>query len=159
MNSCCSLSVESYNALLDWVKKEYKNMDDNFVSKDMFEKTLYGFAYKDKGGMRYIENAQRDYIYEKVSRLEQEGVFVAPIYAKTYWYNYNYRLKDVKNDFKLDLQKARNESYLEKIMKMCGRKDSFSKKEFLLTVEDVRNQWGDKPAETIKRYGYRWKIL
>jgi len=98
--SCRKIEAVNYEKLLAWIKKEYKNMDDNLVSKDIFEKTLYGIAYGLGDKIEYMENAQRDYIYGKAYELEKQDVFVTPVLSRTYWYNYEYRLTDVIQDFK-----------------------------------------------------------
>ncbi len=158
VHSCRNISDTSYKALLEWITEERRNMNDDFISKDMFEKTLYGLAYVQGNTVKYIENAQREYIYEKLYKVEQQGDFVLPIYTKTYWYNYEYRLQDVKKDFKEDLRNARNSVYLDKIRTLRGTEKKISSDRFQNLVTEMKSRWGEKPAETLIRYGNRWRV-
>jgi len=159
VHSCRKITDATYQQLMTWLKEERKNMVDDFISKDLFEKTLYGLAYEKDGILRYTENTQKDYIYKKMYQLEQDGIFVMPIYEKTYWYNYKYRLIDVNKDFKADLRFARNETYQDKIKRLCDNKKKISANLFQKLVNESREKWGEKATETLMRYGYRWKLL
>ena len=62
--SCRKLEQTEYAALLQWIASERRDMEDDFVSKDIFEKTLYGIAYAGEAGIEYMTNAQKEYVYE-----------------------------------------------------------------------------------------------
>ena len=127
-------------------------MEQDFISKDIFEKTLYAFAYLDNGKISYMINTQKDYIYEKAYSLEQEQVFVTPIFHKTFWYNYEYRLADVKKDFKKMVSNELTEDYLEKVRKIKGEKTSN------LTIGAL-TKYGTNCVDTLSRYYFRWGIV
>lgn len=157
--SCRKIETENYERLLAWIKEEYKNMEDNPVSKDIFEKTLYGVAYELDGSIRYMENAQWEYIYEKAYSLEEQGVFVTPVFSKTYWYNYEYRLADVMRDFKKELRRVYEADYCEKIKAIrigVAERDRIA---FAALLKSAEANWGTTVKRTLLRYGHRWNVL
>ena len=157
--SCRSIKEDTYQQLIDWLKEERSNMADDFVSKDIFEKTLYAVAYEQDGAIQYIENAQKDYIYEKAYTLEQQGIFVTPVFNKTFWYNYEYRLADVKKDFRVLVREVLNAEYIEKIKTLRGTVNSDLADQLPNMICKVSAKWGDNCANTLTRYAHRWGIL
>ena len=156
---CCHVNKYEYDKLMGWIAEERKNMDDDFISKDIFEKTMYGIAYEEDGQVKFMENAQRAYIYEKSYALEQEGVFVTPVFCQTFWYNYVYRLPDVIKDFKKKLRSQCDEAYRDKIKAIKHGGSAVSVERFNEVLAEVTEKFGDTAAETLVRYGYRWGIL
>lgn len=156
MYSCRRITPEEFSRFHSWLKEERKSMMENFETKDIFEKTMYGAMYFDGERHRYVENARLEYVYEKVYDIEQRGGVVTPVFAKTFWYNYRYRLADVMQDYKKVLRNTFNEEYLkslESIRRVDAYKDLFTE-----TVESTRDVYGDKALETLLRYGNRWGI-
>ena len=157
--SCCRITEATYKSLLEWIGKERKNMNDNFVSKSTHEKTLYGAAYWDNGKYKYLENAQQEYVYEKMYEKEMQGIFVTPMYSKTFWYNnYSYRLADVKKDFSALLRKVVDETYCNKI-KLMKAGQTMTEVECEELLNKVSSTWNEECANTVKRYLGRWGIL
>lgn len=156
--SCCKITEATYQSFLEWVEKERRNMDDNFVSKSIHEKTLYGVAYLDNGRYKYLENAQAEYIYEKIYAKEMEGVFVTPMYSKTFWYNnYSYRLADVKKDFSALLKQELDEAYCSKIQMLRSR-STILEEAYEEILRKVAAEWNEDCVNTVKRYACRWRI-
>ncbi len=156
---CQKLLRSEYEKLLAWIATEYKNMDENFDCKDIFEKTMYGFAYEENDVVRFVENARRETVYEKVHALERKGVFVTPVKNKTFWYNYEYRLTDVMDDFKKILRSELDAVYRQKIKNMRNTEVKLSDILPCETIEVVEQKWGVDCAATMMRYVHRWGIL
>ena len=156
MYSCRKLTPHTFEKLHRWLKDERKSMMENFETKDIFEKTMYGAMYVDGERLRYVENARLEYVYDKIYDIEGKGGVVTPVFAKTYWYNYRYRLADVIRDYKQALHDVFTADYLERMEKI-RRTDRFED-QFVDTVLKVREQFGIEPAETLLRYGDRWGI-
>ena len=152
MYSCRKLTPHTFEKLHRWLKDERKSMMENFETKDIFEKTMYGAMYVDGERLRYVENARLEYVFDKIYDIEGKGGVVTPVFAKTYWYNYRYRLADVIRD----LHDVFTADYLERMEKI-RRTDRFEDL-FVDTVLKVREQFGIEPAETLLRYGDRWGI-
>lgn len=154
--SCKQINKIAYEALKEWIAGQYKDMEDDSITKDKFEKTLYGIAYEEKGKIKYIINAQKSYIYEHLYAMEIEGVFTTPIYSKSYWYNYTYRLKDVNQDFKYHLEEELDTTYIEKIKKIRNGKKQLNSEDCMIEWEELKKKYRQEAYETILRYGYRW---
>ena len=156
MYSCRKVTPEEFARFHAWLKDERKSMMENFETKDIFEKTMYGALYLDGERLRYVENARMEYVYEKVYGIESKGGVVTPVFAKTFWYNYRYRLADVIQDYKKALHETLNAEYLENL-ELIRKTDKFEDL-FVDTVLQVRERFGLKPAETLLRYGDRWGV-
>lgn len=157
--SCRKISSLTYQNLLRWLAEERKSMRDDFVSKDILEKTLYGIVYENGAQYTYLENAQSSYIYAQLHTLEQQGVLVSPVFAKTYWYNYVYRLPDVKRDFKALLRHDLNEAYLDKLRQIRTNTAPVDTAALQAQRASVQQQYGAQAAETLTRYLHRWNIV
>ena len=157
--SCKTIRTETYHDLLAWLAEERKSMDEDVCCKDIFEKTMYGIVYLEDGQRKYVSNAQRDYIYKKTYALETQGVFVSPFYAKTYWYNYEYRLSDVKRDYNAELKQVYDQAYIQKLTRLKGKADPAVQQTFARKLKAAEERYGTSAAQTMQRYGYRWGVL
>lgn len=150
--SCLKLTHKDYQNLLKWLQEEYDNMLDSVVCKDIYEKTMYGIAYKENDVIKYIANAQLDYIFNKIEILEQQGKTISPIFTKQYFYNYQFRLPDVVKLFKQELRDRYTKSYMEELRKL--RSAGYSLEEI---IEMGKVECHSKACEkTLKRYATHW---
>jgi len=149
-----------YLNLLQWLEDEKKNMDEVVVIRDIQKKTLYGFAYEDVKGIKYVANAKSATIYKKAKELEMQGCAVSPIWNETYWYNYLKSISEISETFKFDLKTIYSKEYFEILRDIKKNSSSVDdKNEYWAKVEYVRVKYGDSAAETLIQYGYRWGIL
>ena len=118
--SCKTIRTETYHDLLAWLAEERKSMDEDVCCKDIFEKTFYAIAYQTESGWKHVINARRGYIYQKKHTLQQQGIFVSPIYSDTYYYNYTLRLPQVHKRFEQEAQAYLNPHYLQTLEKIFG---------------------------------------
>lgn len=133
-------------------------MEDMPHSKDIFEKTFYAIAYQTPQGLAYIDNAQKAPIYAKKDALEQAGVFVTPIYAQTYWYNYTRRLPDVRRQFAQDLRQHLDLDYVRLVRAISDHNHHLSRSTFEAALDLADEQYGPQAALTLKQYGRRWGV-
>lgn len=153
------LTKSSYEEFQQWLAEERRNMEDNSISKDIFEKTFYGLIYEEAGEIKYRINAQAGYIYEKMYAAEREGKVVFPIASRTYWYNHSYRLEDAKDDFTKVVVSRFDSKYREKLAGLRGGQSPIEKAEYHELLEKIKEQYGKEAADTLLRYGYRWGVL
>lgn len=154
--TCRKITWETFKNLRVWLKDERKSMLENFETKDIFEKTIYGMMYLDGDRMRYVENARMEYVYERLYDVESKGGMATPIFKRTYWYNYSYRLADVMQDYKKTLRGYYDRTYLDELEKL--RRTDANRDLFIDTYRSVKKLYGDKAGETLLRYGNRWGI-
>lgn len=154
--TCRKITWETFKALRDWLKEERKSMLENFETKDVFEKTIYGMMYLDGERLRYVENARMEYVYEKLFNVERQGGVVTPIFKRTFWYNYSYRLADVMQDYKKVLRTYYDKAYIDELEKI-RRTDAYQTL-FVDAYRTVKSAYGEQAVETLLRYGDRWGI-
>lgn len=155
-----NLSRRSYQQLMDWYQEELKNMDDDFISKDLFEVTMYGAGYMDEQGrMKFVSNAKRDNIYTKVYEYQRKGLFVTPVVNKTYWYNYEYRLQDVIQDFKDALKCKFDAKTVENIQSLCYREKKVLDENMQTLLQRMKDEGTAVQVSTLIRYATQWGIL
>lgn len=157
--SCCRLDRMHYQKLTTWIAEERSNMYDNCVNKDIFEKTMHGIGYLEKGILKHTENAIKACIYEKIYDLEQQGILVTPVLSKTYWYNYTYRLPCVIRDFREKLICEYNADYLVYITQLRSGTGRLAVETMQQAIVYVEKCYGRHAAETLTRYGHRWNVI
>lgn len=129
------------------------------MDKDIFEKTFYGIAYEAPGGIAYMDNACSAQIYRPKDLLERQGIFVTPVFAETYWYNYTLRLPAVRQKFDQALRQFFTADRLSLLRAISRHNDKLSSKGFQERLTYAADRFGDQAAETLHHYGYRWGIL
>lgn len=156
---CRKLTLLQYQLFMNWLTEEYRSMEENIISKDIFEKTFYGIAYESANGIAYVDNARKEAIYRKKYELEQSGVFVTPIFWQTYWYNYTLRLPDVHKKFVQELCQMLDADCIAMLKKISRQNGKMSGAEFLKHADEVYCRFGEAARKTFLQYGYRWGIL
>lgn len=156
---CRKITSSQYDLINRWTAEEHRSMEDNPIDKDIFEKTFYGIAYETPAGIAYLDNACSAQIYQQKDLLEHQGVFVTPVFAETYWYNYTLRLPAVRQRFDQALHQFFTEDYLALLRAISRHNDKVSSRSFHKRLADAEAQFGAKAAETLRHYGYRWGIL
>lgn len=154
-----SINFDTYQNIMKWIIEERKNMEDDWVSKNFYEKTIYGFAYEKDNHIKYVDNVLQSYVYEKAEQLEQNGYLITPILSHTYWYEQPRRTSEILQEFRALLVEQYDMSYIEKIKKIRDNKTRINKNEFMGLLEMIKNTYGDHAASTILRYGYTWGVL
>ncbi len=156
---CKTLSKRGYQQLIDWYQDELKNMDDDFISKDMFETTMYGAGYIDDfGKIKFISNAKRDNIYNKLYSYQKKGFFVTPIISKQYWYNYVYTLQDVITDFKTELKRTFDEETIQRLQALTGKDSETLNDTQRALIQQIKENENEEQLSTMQRYLVQWGI-
>lgn len=153
-----SINANTYQSIMKWICEERKNMDENVVSKDFCEKTIYGFAYEKDEKIKYIDNVLQSYILEKAEQLEQEGYLITPILSHTYWYEQTRRISEILNEFRSLLKDVYDSAYMEKIRMLRDIKVTSDIGTFHTLVNDTRLTYGNAAADTLTRYGNVWDV-
>ncbi len=153
--SCQKLSEAHYQSLMAWVRREYQCMLDSFVSKDIFEKHFYGFAYTSGNGYRYLQDSLPEYIYQRKFALEEQGIFTSPVLAETLWYNYTYSLADCRRDHEKLLKQALNQSDLQRLNAIL---DSAADLVLSDAYHHALQGMGEKAVSTFNRHLGHWGL-
>ncbi len=151
--------ANTYQNIMYWIREERKNMDDVVVSKDFYEKTLYGFAYEKDGKIKYVDNALLAYVYEKAEQLELDGCLTTPILSHTYWHERPRRISEVVQDFRALLMQKYDAEYIEELRKIRNSEVNTHFEEYTNMLDNIKTTCGDTAWETALRYAYTWGIL
>ena len=153
------LSRGSYLKMQELISEEQKSMEDNFVVKDILEKTFYGLVYEAQDQLKYVINARPGIIYQKKSELEMQGIFTSMVYHKTYYYNYDRLLTDVHKAFEQELKEQLTLEHMRALQAIYKQHGQISKAQFASYMQDIQEKYGQAAAQTLRHYGYRWGIL
>ena len=153
------LSRGSYLKMQDLISEEQKSMEDNFVVKDILEKTFYGLVYEAQDQLKYVINARPGIIYQKKAELEMQGIFTSMVYHKTYYYNYDRLLTDVHKAFEQELKEQLTLEHMRALQAIYKQHGQISKAQFASYMQDIQEKYGQAAAQTLRHYGYRWGIL
>lgn len=99
--------------LQHWLARERKQMEDDPVVADRFERTFYGFAYcTETGVVKYFCDAQKLATQERWKKLAYAGKFMCPILKKTYWFDEVSKMSDIRVAFLQELKYWQDEEYI-----------------------------------------------
>ena len=99
--------------LQQWMERERKQMEDDPVVADRFERTFYGFAYIDgAGAVKYFLDAQKLMTQERRQKFALAGNFVCPMLQKKYWFGTVGQMGEVKAQFLRELKNLQDEAYI-----------------------------------------------
>lgn len=153
------LSEASCQTFMKQLAHERDKLLDDVVAKDILEKHFYTLLYEvSPGRWKRLTNARREWILQKKSRLEKEGRLVAPIYAKTYWYNNQQTLDDVRAWHEAACDRILTEDYCALVKAIADCPGPFEAKAYWSAGRAVRERYGDKAWEMWQLYARRWHI-
>ena len=147
------ISEKEYLWFVNWLKEERRNLENDAVRKERFEKTLYGIVVPEKSGYKTVINAQQEYICQKYYDDVIAGKNVSPIYQKKYWYACGSSLGEVKTNFKQELLNLHSAEYLNwlAIIRKVEYNNSVCQEARELLTE-TQKRFGEHPYWTLKRY-------
>lgn len=94
------LTPASYARFSSWAEENYEKMADDWIVKEQYERTFYGFAsYRDAATMNLRVDTAPFNLLEKQQDLRQQGVHVTPIFKKTIQYRESAALPKVRRQF------------------------------------------------------------
>ncbi len=154
------LTEHSYEAFMRWINREYKNLEDDFVAKQTSEGVLYAIMYQENGQTYYVEDALREYVYERKFQAEQKGLITTPIYKQIFWYDYRASFKDARNIYTDRLQNIIRKNYLSQVqtIRTLNRAVLLNEVPTSQLLEMVKREMGQQAFQTAERYFYLWGI-
>lgn len=153
------LYEEHYYDFQKWLAEERQNIEKVPMSKEQYEKTFYGIAYIIDDSVHYLTNARKETIYKKRNALMFKGIFVSPIFSKTYYYNVSTKLPCVKAQFEADLKSYFTFDFVSALKEEITQNKLITKSEFQNQIQFAFSNYGISAKETVIQYGYRWGIL
>lgn len=94
------LTPEAYAYFADWVNENYEKMADDWIVKEQYERTFYGFAsYKDPASLSVRVDTAPFNLLQKQQEMRRQGVAATPIFRKTVQYKESSAVAKVRRDF------------------------------------------------------------
>lgn len=148
-----------YEHFIERIREESNNIEDETISKEISQKTLYAIAYKNMGRIKYVINARKSTIYRKQHELMKKGIFTSPIFSQTYYYRHDTNPAELNQKFTEELEQFATLSDLEELEAVMCRNDKITKAQFETYLQETKQRFGEKAYETLLSYGCRWGIL
>ena len=153
------ITAYQYEQFVQWLQEERSNMEEEAISKEFAQKTLYGFVYKNMGRVKYVINARKSTISRKQTELLKKGVFSTPIFSKTFYYGFGTKPAELNQKFTDELASFATQAYVEELEAAMCSNENITKEQFEIYLRETKQRFGEKAYETLLSYGYRWGIL
>lgn len=152
-----NLNFENYCKHYNWIQMEQRQMDNDGQKKEQFVKILYGMGYQgdDSTTIVYL-NADKNMIDHLIKTKRRQGYLTSTLLAKTYGYNYDYRLEDARKDFKKYLQKIFNEHYFMLIKELEHCVVAIDLLAYQSLLHSVQANGNRLEQEALEQYGCYW---
>lgn len=94
------LAPASYARFSSWAEENYEKMADDWIVKEQYERTFYGFAsYKDPASLNVRVDTAPFNLLQKQQEMRRQGVAATPIFRKTVQYKESSAVAKVRRDF------------------------------------------------------------
>lgn len=154
-----SLTRESYRIFCDWAEKERENFAEDIIPKDVRAKTWYTLCSFDASGrIKRVTNARKEWTYHKRLSLEKEGKIVAPVFAKTYWYNNQTDADSIRAQHVAHVQTLLDDDYMAAVQEIAGYPSVIDAQDFAAALDRCARDYGDAAAEALRYYGLIWRV-
>lgn len=142
-----------------WLAQEGQEMANDPMPRDRFHKTLYGLASrKAEGPIKVYYNAEKSKMIDKKAQLTAQGQLTTPLYAKTYWYNYDRTLGDVRREFEQYLQELFDETYFTYLARIEALPSVIDPASFDALLQKCQQEGDTSACEALHDYQARWGV-
>ncbi len=140
-----------------WLAEEYRQLEDEPMPSEQYEKKLYGLAFEKGTAIAVYCNAEREKVYDKREQLAQEGVLTSAIFAKNYGYAYGTTTMELRKQFDAYLRQAFDQTYFDYVRRIAALGPGVPTDEF--RAWQVKNQTkGEMSARAIACYKAYWQV-
>jgi len=153
------LRIQSYENMKQWLHGEMRNFENDEISKERFEKTLYGLVVEKNNTLTTVVNAQKEAIYAKYYSLVMENVNVAPVFSKTYWSKSGSQLNEIKEQFREEMIQAYDSAYMGELAQIRRAERTETENRFATELaQQVSKKFGARAYQTFQRYASMWRF-
>ena len=115
------LKTESYIEFMQWIGWTRRDLEQELIRTDLYEKIFYGFAYwKENEPVKIYVDGYKNNIYKRIEQRRTEGYFVSNIIFKKYWYNNRYPVVEVKKNYETMLKELFGTWYTDSMEQFAG---------------------------------------
>lgn len=97
------ITAVQYEDLCHWLEKIFRQMENDLIVEEQYERIFGGFCYQTSAGCWAIYiNAEPVHVYETWEKHVQAGEYVFPIFWKKYWFSTMSEGRLLRERFKKD---------------------------------------------------------
>lgn len=152
------LTPAKYAEFRDWLDDVYRQLENDIIVKARYEKHMSGFAWIEKGKVRYFTDAFLQATYEEHQARELEGKLVTPIYEKKYWMMDMGSFRDVRQEFDRHIRECFDEDYFSLYRQILNLKSPVPQSLYEAQKTQVEQTESPAALENIMRYGRRFGV-
>lgn len=153
------LKRQTYQELCQWLDYVYSQMEDDVVVKRNFSRTFYGFAYRIKNGtIKYYTNASEGETRKRKEELLCKGTQSTPILKKTYYFDNQPDLLQVKDVFVQQMKLWMDEEYMDYLRQIDALPAAISQEYYQEFLTKVQQSPTGLMQNYFTYYQYLWHI-
>ena len=154
------LSEESFQSMIKRLTRARDNLMEEVLARDILQKSFYTILYEPAPGQcKTLTKARREWILRKKTQLAAQGKLISPVYAKTYWYNNQQTLDDIKALHGRNVAHALDAAYFERVRAIAACPGPFEPGAFAAGSVRLSQQYGDHAARMLAQYARLWHSL
>lgn len=153
-----TLTYRSYETFAHWIEYMRKQMDDDIIARDRFERKFSGFAYTNGNAVKYYMDAEPATVEEKHTQLKLEGKQVTPIYRKSYYFHAITDIPKLRRRFSSELQTVINSKVIDGSQYLYELPGVIDASTYQALKEVVAQKSTQKALSNFIGYGYRWLV-
>ena len=154
-----TLQYPSFAELNSWLEHVRRQMADDIIVKDRFERCFSGFGYESAPGkLAYYYDAQPHAVSAKRAQYQLLGTFVTPIYKKRCWFHNINTLSALRQQFAVELKQVIDSHFVHPARALCTLPSVYRPEPYQTLKEHVRESCAPQACQAFVGYGHRWLI-
>lgn len=153
-----TLTYPTYHQFTQWSEYMRRQMDDDIVARDRFERVFSGFAYQEGDGFKYYMDAEQATVEERREQLKLLGKKVTPIYRKAYYFHTITDIAKLRREFSNDLQSVISNEVWALTNLFYQLPSVINRDKYQILKDDVSKNCSEQAYNNYIGYGYRWLI-
>ena len=153
------LTYRAFQEFADWLKFMRRQMEDDILMKDQFERTFSGFAYeKIPGKIAYYLDADWATVKARHEKYKMMGQFVTPIYSKTYWFHDINKISELRKQFADEVELVIDDTVIQLTKSIAALPGAVSQEKYQMLKKQVKENCSSEAYQSFVGYGYRWHM-
>lgn len=153
------ITAVHYNAMLHWLEKNFKQMENDIVVEEQYERTFGGFYYQTEAGSWNIYiNAEPVHVYETWAKHLQEGRSVFPVFWKKYWFAAMSEGRTLRERFKNDYVQLLKNTFGETIFQIQQLPSVVDASLYQQCLETITHQGTEDDRAALLLMGGYWDV-
>lgn len=149
------LDHDSYSELKAWSAHVWKQLEDDLIIKDDFERTMYGYLCLTNNTVKPFYDAQFETVYTSWIANMKGSSLVTPIYSETFWFKTFTDFPKCKKQYIENLKSLLAHPALL-LQNLTDKTAYISRNEFAKYFSHAQEVFSSQACETLLLYGKLW---